>query len=305
MEESPMKSLLTLIVVLLSTLVVSGFAQTDSTGWQKTLDLNLNVTQNSYSDNWAGGEAGNVSWVSAANGLFEKQISPKFNSRNTIKLAFGQMHTQDKDTKKWLKPEKSTDKIDLESVLRITLIEIVDPYFAVRFESQFLDASVEKEKRYVNPVLLTFSAGVARKVWSRPEKDQLISRLGLAVRENIMRDVVYDTDGTILGIETNTATEGGIEWVTDFNVVLNEQIGIVTKLSTFKALFNSNKDDLQGMPEEDYWKAVDVNFENTISVSVAKYLQVQLYAQLLYDKEVDIAGRFKETLSLGLTYKMF
>ncbi len=301
-----MKLLLTLIVVLVLTFVMPGFAQTDSTGWQKTLDLNLNVTQNSYSDNWAGGEAGNVSWVSSANGLFEKQISPKFNSRNTIKLAFGQTHTQDKDTKKWSKPEKSTDKIDLESVLRITLSEIVDPYSAVRFESQFLDASVEKEKRYINPVLLTFSAGAARTVWSRPEKDQLISRVGFAVRENIMRDVVFDTAGTtILGTETNTATDGGIEWVTDFNVVLNEQVRIVTKLSTFKALFNSQKDDLKGMPEENYWKAVDVNFENTFSVAIAKYLQVQLYTQLLYDKEISLAGRFKETLSLGLTYKMF
>ncbi len=301
-----MKSLFTLTLTLLLITAVSGMAETvDSTGWQKTFDMNFNVTQNNYSDNWSGGEAGNVSWVATANGLFERQFSPRLNSRNTIKLAFGQTHTQDKDTKQWARPEKSTDKIDLESLLRMTLNYYIDPYAAVRFESQFLDASVEQKKRYVNPVLLTFSAGAARTIWSRPEKDQLISRFGLAVRENIMRDVTFDTAGVVLGTETNTVTDGGLEWVTDFNIVVNERVGIISKLSTFKALFNSSKDDLKGTPQEDYWKAVDVNFENTVSVAVAKYLQVQLYTQLLYDKEIDLAGRFKETLSLGLTYKMF
>jgi hypothetical protein len=31
---------------------------------------------------------------------------------------------------------------------------------------------------------------------------------------------------------------------------------------------------------------------------------VNLYAQFLYDKEVDLAGRFKQSLSLGITYKL-
>ena len=275
--------------------------ETGSTGWKMSLDFNFNVTQNSYSDNWAGGEAGNVTWVSSANGVFEKQVSPKFNSKTTLKLAFGQTHTQDQETKNWLKPVKSTDKIDIESVGRFTLNLIVDPYLAVRFESQFLDASEESFKRYVNPVLFTFSSGFAKKIWHRPEKDELISRLGLAVRENISRDIV---DLENRKTETNTATDGGIESVTDFNVVLHDKIGLTSKLALFKALFNSKKDDLKGQPNEDYWKAIDVNFENTIAVSITKYVQVSLYTQLLYDKEVSLGGRFKETLSLGLTYKM-
>lgn len=273
----------------------------DSTGWKKTLDLNFNLTQNSYSDNWAGGEAGNVTWVSAANGVFEKQVSPKFNSRTTIKLAFGQTHTQDQETKNWAKPVKSTDKIDIESVQRLTMNWIVDPYFAERFESQFMDASEPTFKRYINPILITASGGISKKLWHRPEKDELISRLGLAVRQHISRDI---DSLQIRTPETNTLTDGGLESVTDFNVVLHENIGLTTKLTLFKALFNSKKDDLKGLPEEDYWKAADVNFENTLTASISKYIQVQLYTQLLYDKEVDLGGRFKETLALGATYKL-
>ncbi len=281
----------------------------EKTGWVKTLDMIFNVTQSSYSDNWAGGEQGNVTWIAQANGIFEKQFSPRFNSKTTIKLAFGQTHTQYEDkntetgasTHKWAKPVKSTDKIDIESVGRFTLDWFVDPYTAVRFESQFLDASAEHLKRYLNPKLITLSTGFASKIWHRPEKDELISRLGLAIRELISEDI---PDPDIDKTETNTATDIGLESVTDFSIVFNERVGLLSKLSLFKALFNSKKDDLRGLPEEDYWKAIDVNLENTLTVSVAKYLQVSLYTQLLYDKEIDLGGRFKETLSLGLTYKM-
>ena len=62
---------------------------------------------------------------------------------------------------------------------------------------------------------------------------------------------------------------------------------------------------MKGTSEEVYWKEVDVNWENNVSVSVARYVTVSLYIQLLYDKEIAKKGRFKETLSLGLAYKLF
>ena len=49
---------------------------------------------------------------------------------------------------------------------------------------------------------------------------------------------------------------------------------------------------------------VDVNWENTFSAQVAKYLAVSMYIQWLYDKEIDKGGRFKETMALGLTWKL-
>ncbi|MBT7617797.1 MAG: hypothetical protein HN590_10995, partial [Calditrichaeota bacterium] len=60
--------------------------------------------------------------------------------------------------------------------------------------------------------------------------------------------------------------------------------------------------DLEGLPNEEYWKAVDINWENIFTANITKYLMVNLYLQLLYDKEVDLGGRLKQTLSLGLTY---
>lgn len=272
-----------------------------STGepWQPSIDFGLNLTQNSYSDSWTGGEAGNMTWVSKVDAILEKKVSSKFNFKNITKLQFGQTHTQDKTTKDWQRPTKSTDKIDIENVGRFTLDSYVDPYLALRIESQFLDASYDPIKRYINPILLTESAGISRMLYLK-DKDQILSRLGFSIRQN-MNKVIIDTVAE--EFEYETATDGGIESVTDIHYILSDKLNYIGKLSLFKALFFSKKEDFAGTPEEDYWKAVDVNFESTISASISKYIVVSFYAQLLYDKQIDRRGRFKETLALGLTYK--
>jgi len=273
----------------------------DAEPWKKSMDLNLTLTQNSYSDNWAGGEAGNLSWVANANSGFEKQLSEKLSSKTTIKLAFGQTHSQNQESKKWAKPTKSTDLIDIESLARFTLKVWVDPYIALRFESQFLDASYPKLKRYVNPKKVTESGGICRQFY-KTEKDEILSRLGFALRQIIREDIA---DTASRKTEINSTNDGGIESVTDAKLTLSDKISYTSKLSLYKALFYSKSDKLKGTPQQDYWKEVDINWENGISASVAKYVTVSLYVQLLFDKEVSKKGRFKETLSLGLTYKLF
>jgi hypothetical protein len=269
--------------------------------WKKSVDLGLTVTQNSYSDSWTGGEAGNLSWVALANSVFEKKFSETINSKTTAKFSFGQTHSQDQETKKWAKPTKSTDLIDIETLTRFTLKMWVDPYLAFRFESQFLDASVPKVKRYINPKKLTESGGVSR-MFYKTEKDEILTRLGLALRQIISEEVV---DTVMEKTEINSTTDGGIESVSDVRLTLSDKIFYTSKLSLYKAFFFSESDELKGTPEENYWKEVDVNWENSVSVSITKYVVVSLYTQLLYDKQISKKGRFKENLSLGVTYRLF
>jgi len=296
------KSIRTFIILLATVLAATSLSNAEP--WKKSLDLGLNLTQNSYSDNWSGGEVGSVSWVSQANGTFERQFSPKFNFKNTTKLQFGQTHTQDENTKDWKKPIKSTDKIDIENVGRFTLQAWVDPYLAFRLESQFLDASYDPVNRLFNPILLTESAGIAKTLFNR-DKDQVLTRLGFSFRENIDRMIgPAATDTVDENLTTETSTDGGIESVTDAQYKIAENISYTGKLTLFKALFFSKSDDFKGTVAEDYWKAVDVNFENGLSVAISKYIVLNFYTQLLYDKQIDLAGRFKETFALGITYKM-
>ena len=285
-------------LIILVVVVISSHANAE--GWKKSLDTDFTLTQNAYSDSWTGGEAGNISWVWNANGVFEKQVSPKFNFKNTSKFSFGQTHTQDKTTKDWAKPEKSTDLIDIENLGRFTMGWAVDPYAALRIESQFLDASSPYKKLYINPMKLTESVGASRQFYDT-EKTNLLSRLGFALRQ-IMTKSVIDTLGNT---DSETTNDGGFESVTDLKLTLSETLQYTSKLSLYKALYYSESDAVKGTPAEDYWKAVDINWENKVSASVAKYVTVSLYMQLLYDKEIDLRGRFKQTLALGLTYKLF
>ncbi len=291
-------SVITLLMLTVSPVTAS---DTDSlgTGWNLSLIAGLTATQAAYSDSWTGGEAGSFSWVGNLNGTAEKALSPKMRYRSILKLSYGQSMVQDKDTKEWEKPFKSTDLIDWENLLLFTLDGAVDPYVAFRLESQFVDASVSAKNRYLNPLKLTESAGVARQLLKN-ENSSILTRFGAALRQTITRDFIDEDFNT----KTNTATDGGLESVTDVNLKLDEKLTYIGKLTLYKALFFSQKDDFVGTPFEDDWKAVDVNWENTVSASITELVSVSLYTQFLYDKQVSRKGRLKQTLGLGISYSL-
>lgn len=269
-------------------------------GWQRSLIMDLTVTQTAYSDSWSGGEAGSFNWVGNINGWAERQLSPKFNFRSILKISFGQTFTQDAETKNWSKPAKSTDLIDWENLARFTLGGYVDPFAALRIETQFQDASVSRKKRSLSPFKLTESVGLAHEFYKK-EKDQLLTRLGFAVRQTFTKTI---TDSLTFETVNRTATDGGLESVTDAAITISPNLKYTGKLTLYKAFFFSNKDDLAGTPAADDWKAVDINWENIINASITKIISVNLYAQLLYDKEISSKGRFKETLGLGFVFKL-
>ncbi|RKX23190.1 MAG: hypothetical protein DRP51_01120, partial [Candidatus Zixiibacteriota bacterium] len=271
-------------------LALTGSSLASAGEWEKSFDLDLTATQSSYSDSWTGGEAGSFTWVGNANGIFSRQVADWLMWKNSVKLSFGQTLTQDKENETWSKPVKSSDKIDLESIGLFTTKGFVEPFMALRFESQFLDASDQAHKKYFDPVLMTFSAGIAKQLLKK-EKDDILTRLGLALK--LKSDKAYDDIN--MKDTTTTATDGGIESNTDIKLVLNERLGYIGKLTLYKALFFSQKDDFIGQPDEDYWKSIDVNWENKFTASISKYVVVSLYTQLLYDKQTSKKGRFKET----------
>jgi len=288
------------IVLLAAAAVIltSGLLRADP--WTKSIDANLTMTQNAYSDNWSGGEVGSISWVFNSNSLFERQLNAKMLTRNTLKLFFGQTHSQNEETKEWARPFKSTDRIDFESVFRFTLGKVVDPFASVRIETQFLDQRDRANERYVNPVLFTESFGVA-KVLAKSGKTEWTARLGGAFRELLDRDV-YNAAGT--DRFSRTTTDGGVLFVSDFASPVADTTMIVTsRLSIYEAFYYSEADKLRGLESMDDWKDPDVDWETIFTASISKYLMVNLNVRFLYDKEVAKAGRLKESLALGLTYK--
>jgi hypothetical protein len=269
------------------------------TAWRITVTSGLTATQTAYSDNWAGGEAGSVSWAFTSLTEAGRQLSPKLNSTTVLKLAFGQTLTQTRindSTTRWSKPLKSTDLIDLESVLRFTLQKFVDPYLAVRIESQFYDGSFPGLKRYLSPLKTTESGGFMKVFKDDPKTYTLKSRLGFALRQISTKDMV---DTVLLTTKRSTTNDGGLESVSDFKAQLSSNLSYTSKLTLYKALFFSKSKEAVN----DNWKSIDMNWEHLIGASITKYLQTTLNFQILYDKEIDKKARIKETLGLGLSWK--
>jgi len=269
----------------------------ETTGWQTQIESNLGITQSQYSDNWLGAASG-FAWVSSMNAQTQKQMNPSLHWKHTLKLAFGQTHTQDQVTKNWFIPVKSNDQIDYETVLKLTRGWWVDPVISGRIETQFLDKSIPTETRNFNPLKISETVGMARTLY-KGEKSGWDVRLGIVARQ-LFNDLAVNAVNPLP--HRLTIYDGGVQLDSDFKAPLNDRLSFASKLTLNQALLNSQSDDLTGQTNKNYWQALDVYWDNTLTGKLASYLSMQLNAQFLYDKEVALGGRFKETLSLGLTY---
>ncbi len=306
--------------------------------WYPMLEAGLNLTQSSYSDNWKGGENGAVSWTAFANGLAEKQISPNWNWLSTMRLLYGQTRQQELNSngeRVWGDSEESADQIDIETTFRLTKGWPVDPYASLRWESFFRDQTDPLGRDlWFNPMTFHESVGIARKFIDY-EDHQLLGRFGLGARETYRKFFV-----AAIGDETSseTAWDAGAEVVLQYLKVFEDKLTYTSRLSVYQPFTWSKTDVFDALPSDslmaaglpadiaDYTTTVDIDWQNTFSAQITKFIAVQLYVELLYDKydntvvpmaddtgsitnadavaaSVRRKGQFKETLGIGLTYR--
>lgn len=288
-----MKHAVTLVLafMLLATIV---YAEV----WKLDSDINMSLTQSAYSDSWAGTELSNITWLASSNSTAEKQLKPWLKNNTTLKLAFGQTHLQKTDAlgdKYWNKSEKSTDKIDLESVFRFTTQAWVDPFLAGRLESQFIDLSDPSLTRIVNPLLLTETAGVIR-TFVENDNSLLTTRLGAAFRERLDREVMQSSGER----ELESTVDGGLEMVSEFKHAFTPtEANFKSRLQVYQALFNSKSDDLN----ED-WKSPDMVWENVFTTKLWGLLSANLSFEARYEKEAVHKLQWKQILGLGISYSL-
>jgi len=310
--------------------------------WYPEIETGLSLTQSSYSDNWNGGDTGTMSWAAYLNSTAEQQMTEKFNWWNALKLAYGQTHHQTRQSNgelSWDSPDKSTDLIDLESVGRFTLGGWLDPYVALRGESQFQDESDPLGRDVLfNPIKVRESAGVAHQ-WINQEETSILSRLGGAARQGFRQQFVDDLDPHNEKTSFDVTYDAGIEFVTDARMkILEDKIKWTSRLGVYQPLYYSEKSNLEDLSDAqiaaasldrdipDFTTDVDVEFENIFTTQITKVIQVGLYLRWIYDvydnsvkPDIDDAGnllnpesvnaavrksgQFKQTLGIGITYR--
>ena len=308
--------------------------------WKLTTVLAANLSQSSFSSNWAGGDKGSIVWVLGANTTAERQFSRSFNLLNTLQLAYGQTSKQVDDGtggRVWDTPDKTTDQLLFESVGRWTTSGYVDPYLSLRAESQFEDQSNPLGVLRFNPIKLKESAGIAR-VLRKTADAELITRVGFGFRQAFGRTFVA---GPPVAKESFSTNDGGFEWQTSVKQpILEKKVLWTGSLLVFQPVFFSGSGDLETYDDEarvafgaghenvaDFWRTADLGAQSTFSAQITKSLGVELFAQWVYDKfdnaanvdsaqplavrdaeirrNIRRAGQFKETLALALKYRLF
>lgn len=336
----PLALLACLVLSAPATALAEAPAPPEPGPWKFTTVLAANLSQSSFSSNWAGGDKGSIVWVLGANTTAERQFSRSFNLLSTLQLAYGQTSKQVDDGaggRVWDSPDKTTDQVLFESVGRWTTGRFVDPYLSLRAETQFEDQSNPLGVLRFNPVKLKESAGLAR-VLRKTDDAELITRAGFGFRQAYGRTLVAGTPVEEQGYSTN---DGGFEWQTSVKQpVLEKKVLWTGSLLVFQPVFFTGSRDLEAYDDEarvafgaghenvaGFWRTTDLSAQSTFSAQITKSLGVELFAQWVYDKfdnatnvdasqplavrdaeirrNVRKAGQFKETLALALKYRLF
>lgn len=269
--------------------------------WNTSGEMGLNISQNYYNEAWLGSEVSSINWLYLLSINTSRNIYGKLAFSNGLIANYGQTYLQNSETGKWEPPKKSTDRIENEAILRFNMGGLVDPFSSLRFESQFYDNTFESVPRYLHPITLSESMGASKFLYKK-DNNEILTRLGFTVKEFFERPVDTLTM-TIAGSEIRI--DGGLEWVTSSIHSFSENVLYKGELRVYKAFFNSKAAELEGTSEEALWKNPDIDFKNILSVSVIKYIKVNFYLQLIYERELDSRIMIKENLLLGLNVNLF
>ncbi len=310
--------------------------------WYPEADAGINLTQSAYSNNWNGGDHGSIVWAGIVNGALQRRFNDRLAWSNTMVLAYGQTAQQRKNDAGelvWQSPTKSTDRIDIESLMRFTFGGWLNPYAAARLQSQFVDASDPAGRTLsFQPMILTQSAGVARQFFDTDTRSLLV-RLGFTMREN--RRAVFVNPAPDRTTIARTGLDAGTQLLANYNgSVFREKVTWNSKLSFYKPFFYSGNSVFNKLSAAQliaagvdpnvrgYTTATDIDWENIFTTQITKLLSVNMYVRWIYDKydnsvkpaldaagnltdpagiqaAIRKAGQFKQTLALGLSYRFF
>ncbi len=251
-------------------------------GWQKELVSSLNIAQSSY-DHWVQGGENTLAWQLSLNSRFENE-QPKYNWTNSGKIAYGKNKVGDAESR------KTADEIILEFVFTYKLGLYVNPYIALKGQTQFTtgyaytDTSKKAISDFFDPAYFIQSLGLGYS-----PSEEFKARLGFALKETFTQNfpVPYADNPDTPELE-KTKIEAGMDLVAEFKKKLAENVLFTSKLDSF---CNFKRFD-----------TIDVNWDNLFSARVSKYLSASYNFTLLYDKDQSSKRQVKQILALTLTF---
>ncbi|GJQ62033.1 MAG: hypothetical protein SCALA702_10860 [Melioribacteraceae bacterium] len=271
-------------LLFLSTLL---FAQEDSTAtgpWTASGVTGLNVSQIAFS-NWSQGGENSLTWTIYGDFDFVYTKNPWVFS-NELKVAYGRTKLGDQEVR------INDNEFYNESVLTYELGWAVSPFVSNTIVT-VIDKGYDYEQtpkveiaRFFDPGYITQSFG-----FTYHKKEIFKTRLGIAFQETFTsQNTKYTDDPETVEIE-DFKFETGIESVSETKLNIDSNVLLKSKLRLF------------GRFEEiDVW---DVRWDNSLVASINDYMNVNLGVLVIYEKAQSIKTQVKQTLQLGITYKLF
>lgn len=299
-----MKKLILLFAAVLFS-AITAFSQTDTTNyWLTRGNAQLLLNQASFT-NWVQGGNNSISATAFLNYEFTYNDSITI-WENVIDLGYGVIRTDEFGVR------KNEDKIDILSNYNYRASEEFFYTGKFNFKSQFVEGfnypndSVEVSN-FLAPAFVILSAGMTY----RPNNDFSFYLSPATGKFTIVNDERL-SDAGAFGVTPGEIlrSEFGAFATIEYRKALMENITFRTKLD----LFNNYTD-----PNVDNRSNIDINWENSINMTVNKYITVNIFAHFIYDHDIDVpvyeeqAGedvqvgvgprlQAKQTLGLGFSY---
>jgi hypothetical protein len=247
-------------------------------GWMNDVVFNFSFTQNNF-DNWNQGGDNSWSWQTD---LLPKFIykQEKYDWENIGKFSYGKTKVGDQNAR------KAADEIMLESSYTYKMGTHVNPYVAVKAQTQFTagyeytDTSMTEISNFMDPGYFTESVGAG---WS--PNDQFRTRLGAAYKQT-----VTDKFADRYAKGDKFRTEFGMESVTDVELKFHENISYTGRLSFFSNLKRFDE--------------IDTDWDNLIKGKLTDIINVTFSFRLFYDRDVSAKRQLKQTLAVGVSFDL-
>lgn len=260
--------------------------------WTHSLMAGYYLNQAKTSDNWSAGEASMFSWVARVFGKTQWQ-NENWSWFWLTDLEYGETQNNDEPMIKF------ADRLLTEMVGARKITSVINTYVGLKFESQFASGfskaedddgnKLERTKisYFMNPGFFTQSVGLGY-----DPNSYFSQRVGFAVKETFASEYrrKFADNPKTDNIET-FRVEPGMELITEANYNFNEMVkwnGILRMFANFESV-----------------ESTDIQLDNVVAASIAKYVELNFTYAHLYDIDLDKSLQTNQTFSLGLTWNIF
>ncbi len=278
------------VIVFMAVLLAGGRVFAAGPAWALKGILGASYNATDVSDSWTGPEKDSLSWGAKLEASAERNVTYT-NWITTLKEEYGRTKNAGSDE------QTSADTVYFTSVYTLKLSHYVNPYVGFILDTQ--------NWRFTDPATYTESLGNGLWLIKKPGQE-LRTRAGFAAKQffDSAKERPLPAGGAaISSLADDPATavieerrdNTGIEWVTNYDLAVNENVKFTSEANVFSGLKGG----------------CDLRWDNSLYVKISKLVTMQVSYLAIYNYDrlphpawpQDVEKRL--TVMFGLSYGLF